>query len=148
METVPEPGQVRTWSDVVTLVSNTLGWAPSWEDPRPFWKIRGNEASKLKRAAERRKVTVQDAVNAVEYLRQRRKTVDSPVYVIFAAEDLKKVSIPPQEADLDAAVREVIGQVRGSDLPDGQMRLWERRAARATTNSLKQALLDDWGARR
>lgn len=149
MEAVKPPGEVSTWSDVVVHVSNTLGWAPSWDDPRPLWKIRGNEASKLKRVAERRRVTIEDAVAAVEHLRQRRRTVDSPVQVVFAADDLKKAASPPPEgAELDAQVQSILAEVRASDLPDGRKRLWERRAARASNNTLKQLFINDWEDRR
>lgn len=73
----PRPGSddtdIRTNTDFVRYVENTLGVVPDTSDGSPWWQARSREAGKLKRkrATNPELYSMRNLLLAVEYCRQR-----------------------------------------------------------------------------
>lgn len=142
----PEVPEVRTLTDLVKHIENTLGWCPSWNDPRPLWKVRAIEVGKLKRViAKRPDCTMENLLLAVDYLARHRQPVESPVYVAYAVERaLKERGRATPRRDLDDELERARASARA--LPDPDLRRkWERRLAVAQGAQLREALDELFG---
>lgn len=137
-----EEPEIRTMTDLVKHIENTLGWCAPWDDPRPPWKIRAVEVGKLKRvvAKDPKLYTMDNLLLAVEYLRRKREPVKSPVGVVYAVERALK-ELPSLEArpDVQERLERALSVVRG--WPEGPARRrWERRLAVAQGAVLNETL--------
>lgn len=141
VEMVQHDKPPRTLTDVVKLCENELGWSWSWDDPRPSWKIRSAEVSKMKsviKKLEREnrhlkgKFTVENLLLAIEHMKQEREYIKSPVYVLYHVERaLERAAESDDLGDLDTAVQEALSEVAASRLPDDEKANWLRRLNRA-----------------
>ena len=134
--------EVRTLTDLVKYIENTLGWAPSWDDPRPLWKIRAIEVAKIKRAIRTQRrpkdYTVANLMVAVEFLRRRNQHIESPVAVVYAVERALKRRADRDSTDLETAVERAVAEANRLGRDD-----WARRIARATGGA-RAEVLREW----
>lgn len=137
-----EEFEVRTLTDLVKHIENTLGWCVPWDDPRPLWKVRSIEVGKMKRVIQKnpKLYTMENLLLAVEYLRRKRKPVKAPVGVIYAVEDaLREAPATVTQSAPQERLEAVLGVIRG--WPEGPARRrWERRLAIAQGGVLVEAL--------
>lgn len=145
--------EVKTHTDLIKVIENELGWAPSWDDPRPMWKIRATEVSKMKaviKKLEREggkkakgRYTLENLQIAVEYLKRKKEYIKSPVGVVYAVERaLEEAAEEMHESDLDLEVEAALKIMRreGDEVN-------ARRLTRAQ-GSARQMVLDEWRASR
>ncbi len=118
--------EIRTPTDVVTLVENQLGC--ELPTTAPGWKIRGIEAGKLKRQmAKDDRCTIHNLVLAVEYCRRRALTPRTPAGICFYVEKALERASTTDEHDLDREIREAVTVELGRD--DGSR--WVSQLTRA-----------------
>lgn len=154
-ESVKRQDEIRTFTDVVKAIENELGWAPSWDDPRPTWKIRSVEISKMKRvikALEKRnrrlkgQFTVANLAMTVDMLRRERHAVTSPTGILYHVERaLEKQADLQEEAPTDeaSAVQQALVDVKTADLPDVVRAAWRTRLVRAQGEA-RAATIAEW----
>lgn len=154
-EKVKREDEVRTFTDVVKIIENELGWAPSWDDPRPTWKVRSIEVGKMKRvikALERRnrrmkgKFTVANLALTVEVLKRERHAVTSPSGILYHVERALEMQAE-EETHTDEAitVQQALAEVEAADLPDVVARAWRTRLVRSQGEAREEAVAE-WRA--
>lgn len=141
---------VRTWTDLLKVVENELGWCPAWDDPRPNWKVRATEVSKLKaviKKLEREnsrmkgKYTVENLLITVEYLKREKELIKSPVYLAYACERALAWHHDARLDDLEARVERAKASVR-SLFTGPERQRWLSQLTRARGEPLVE-LLDE-----
>lgn len=141
-EELRDDTRVRTSTDLVKHIENTLGWCQPWDDLRPAWKVRSIEAGKINRAIKRnpKLYTMENLLLAVEYLRIRKQPVKSPIGVIYTVEKaIKEMPKPEKVTDLAAARERALERVRDRyPLNHPERGRWIRRLQ----NSKGQVFLD------
>lgn len=152
-EKVKREDEVRTFTDVVKIIENELGWAPSWDDPRPPWKIRSIEVGKMKRAIkalERRnrrmkgKFTVANLAMTVDLLRRERHAVTSPTGIIYHVERALEMQAEKEtHTDEATTIQQALAEVEASALPDAVRAAWRARLVRAQGEA-RVAAVEDW----
>lgn len=142
---------VRTHTDLLKVVENELGWCPAWDDPRPPWKIRATEVSKLKRVIKkmekdnprlRGEYTIENLLITVEYLKREKEHIKSPVYLAYALERALEWHHDMRLGDLEARVEAAKVQVR-THLAGAERERWLQQLTRARGDALVD-LLSEW----
>lgn len=134
---------IRNATELVILISNTLGWAPPIDDPRPHYKTTSIEAGKLiKGIAKNPKLYTWDNLElAVAYMQRQRITPKSPSYVLHYVEKALAVAYQPDDRPLSDKVQEAITYERAQQLPGWEE--WVQRFSRAF-GDYRQEIYDDW----
>lgn len=140
--------EVRTYVDLIKYVENTLGWTWPWEDTRPPWKIRAIEAGKIKKLAQKRRVTVPELAETVNWMRKERITVKTPTAVMFYVERALKERVSKEEAftDVEREVAETVVEIKASDLPEQEKKKWLTRMHRVRGPAAAEAVVE-WRSR-
>lgn len=125
------PFEVRTSTDLVLAVENTLGWLPPVRKGKPAWRVRQVEAGKLNKARKRdpERLTIENLLLALEHCRRNRIEVKSPMALIYhvdeaveAGRDERALSDDLEQLLADAVALERAARVEG----------WERWVGRFT----------------
>lgn len=138
---------VTKTTDLVTLISNQLGWAPPLDDNRPPWKVKATEASKLSRgiAKDPALYTFANLELAVEYMRRKHITPHSPLAVLTFVKPALKAANTVEVRPLGELVDEAIAYEYEQQAPG-----WEKWASRLTNafGAYRQEVYDAWRADR
>jgi len=142
---------VKTYSDLLKVVENELGWCAAWDDPRPPWKIRATEVSKLKRVIQklerenvslRGKFTIENLLVVVEYLKREKDHIKSPVYLAYALERSLEWYHDQRLGHLEERVERAKRQV-STHLEGIERETWMRKLTRARGDQLVE-LITEW----
>lgn len=121
-------------------VSNTLGWLPRSPNQRRQMVDKVNAA----RAENPALLTWDNLYLTVEYLRVKRTTVGSPMFVLQAVKEaLTETYTPPVLSDIAVLIEEAIGHEQSTRRPGWDD--WAGRLFRAA-GSGRQEAYDEWVA--
>lgn len=149
LETLPEDGAApHNYVELVKYIENTLGWTWNWEDTRPAWKIRAEQAGRIKKAAKKgvrgkRNLEVADLVATVDWMRERRITVEHPAAILYYVERALKDARDDGVASPTLVNRETaLAEIQDSDGSDEVKVEWTRRVTRAGPGALADVLAE------
>lgn len=134
---------VKTATDLVVMVENTLGWLPDHMRYGSVWKARSIEAGKInKKLKANPQVTLADLELALEYCWRKREPVASPVALFWRVDDAKAMANEPSTISvLSATVETAVEWEMSHDMPEKE--LWVGRLTRAH-GSARDDVLRDW----
>lgn len=127
---------MRTATEFVTAVENTLGWEPPESQPR--WKAVQVEAAKVNRkiATNPALFTWANLQLALELLRRERKEVKSPAAVLWHVERaLAQAAVEEQTDDLDEQVQKAVTEAMEAGAYE-----WVERLVRSRGDGRSEAL--------
>lgn len=132
--------EVRTATDLVKHIENTLGWLPP--DDLPRWKARQVEAGKINRMMKKdKRCTIDNLLLATELLRRRRQEIKSPVAVCYFVEEaLRATAVAENTPDL---IERLEAARAVEDRPE-----WARRLQRVFGPAAILETLEEWEASR
>lgn len=133
--------EVRTATDLVKHIENTLGWLPP--DDKPAWKARQIEAGKINRMMKKdKRCTIPNLLLAVELLRTRRQEIQSPVGVCYFVEEALK-----RAAEVEDQASELNERLAHAKAIEGRPE-WTRRLERVAGPAATAEVLAEWEASR
>lgn len=135
---------IRTNTDFVRHVENTLGVIPDVSDGTPWWKARAAEAGKLKRkrATDPDKYTIDNLLLAVEYCRRRGIEVRTATALCWKVDDaLEAAHRPRDRSEMAEAIEAAIDREHREQRPG--WREWVGRLLRAR-GIARTHVYDEW----
>lgn len=131
--------------DIVVGCENYLGWDPDYSrfaaEP---WRVHIVEISKLKRAMAKNpaKFTLRNLALALEYSRQKRLTVNSPLGLLSRVDEaLKRAADAHIDTDIEKAIKAAVAWEYSQDDPESAR--WLMRLLRAQ-GAGRRDVLSEW----
>lgn len=133
--------------DLVTYISNQLGWAPPLGDTRPAWKVASTETAKLSRAMAKnpKMFTFDNLILATEYMRKEKIVPRSPMAVVYYVGPALHAASAVEKRPLGELIDDAIGTEY--ELKHPGWRDWVSRLTNAF-GPYRQEVYDSWRTER